>query len=183
MAAKHARHQMREDKNFKGTDPSEITAQSLYCAHSLWTRARKACRNLRVKFQVPDYDPPRPSSWSLADAVKRPMRASNSIVSLKNARRNVFLTCQTRAKLREPCHLMVSPVGLLGFTMASTYASVIGASYIVQGLTSSPHDRILTGGLLMKTRYAVYVTPTPKPCLISFAIAPPTWSRSATDTT
>ena len=31
MAAKHARHPMREDKNFKGTDPSEITAQYLYC--------------------------------------------------------------------------------------------------------------------------------------------------------
>ena len=29
-----------------------------YRTHSLWTRARKACRNLRVKFQVPDYDPP-----------------------------------------------------------------------------------------------------------------------------
>ena len=32
MAAKHARHDMREDKNFKGTDPSETTAQYLYCA-------------------------------------------------------------------------------------------------------------------------------------------------------
>ena len=31
MAAKHARHDMREDKNFKGTDPSETTAQYLYC--------------------------------------------------------------------------------------------------------------------------------------------------------
>ena len=31
MAAKHAWHQMREDKNFKGTDQSEITAQYLYC--------------------------------------------------------------------------------------------------------------------------------------------------------
>ena len=29
-----------------------------YRTHSLWTRARKACRNLRVKFEVPDYDPP-----------------------------------------------------------------------------------------------------------------------------
>ena len=29
-----------------------------YRTHSLWTRARKACRNLRVKFHVPDYDPP-----------------------------------------------------------------------------------------------------------------------------
>lgn len=29
-----------------------------YRTHSLWTRARKACRNLRVKFLVPDYDPP-----------------------------------------------------------------------------------------------------------------------------
>ena len=41
MAAKHARHDMREDKNFRGTDilvelsgtdPSETTAQYLYCA-------------------------------------------------------------------------------------------------------------------------------------------------------
>jgi hypothetical protein len=32
MAAKHARHDMRKDKNFKGSDPSELTAQSLYCA-------------------------------------------------------------------------------------------------------------------------------------------------------
>ena len=32
MAAKHARHNMRKDKNFKGSDPSELTAQSLYCA-------------------------------------------------------------------------------------------------------------------------------------------------------
>ena len=31
MAAKHARHDMRKDKNFKGSDPSELTAQSLYC--------------------------------------------------------------------------------------------------------------------------------------------------------
>ena len=31
MAAKHARHDMREDKNFTGTDPSETTAQYLYC--------------------------------------------------------------------------------------------------------------------------------------------------------
>ena len=29
-----------------------------YRTHSLWTRARKACRNLQVKFEVPDYDPP-----------------------------------------------------------------------------------------------------------------------------
>ena len=29
-----------------------------YRTHSLWTRARKACRNLRVKLEVPDYDPP-----------------------------------------------------------------------------------------------------------------------------
>ena len=35
MAAKHARHDMREDKNFKGTDPSETTAQYLYCAATL----------------------------------------------------------------------------------------------------------------------------------------------------
>ena len=28
-----------------------------YRTHSLWTRARKACRNLRVKFHVRDYDP------------------------------------------------------------------------------------------------------------------------------
>ena len=35
MAAKHARHDMREDKNFKGTDPSETTAQYLYCASVL----------------------------------------------------------------------------------------------------------------------------------------------------
>ena len=34
MVAKQAQHQMREDKNFKGTDPSEITAQSLYCAYA-----------------------------------------------------------------------------------------------------------------------------------------------------
>ena len=34
MAAKHARHDMREDKNFKGTDPSETTAQYLYCDNS-----------------------------------------------------------------------------------------------------------------------------------------------------
>ena len=30
-----------------------------YRTHSLWTRARKACRNLCVKFHVPDYDPRR----------------------------------------------------------------------------------------------------------------------------
>ena len=35
MAAKHARHDMREDKNFKGTDPSETTAQYLYCAYTV----------------------------------------------------------------------------------------------------------------------------------------------------
>ena len=35
MAAKHARHDMREDKNFKGTDPSETTAQYLYCVFTL----------------------------------------------------------------------------------------------------------------------------------------------------
>jgi hypothetical protein len=34
MAAKHARHDMRKDKNFKGSDPSELTAQSLYCGKS-----------------------------------------------------------------------------------------------------------------------------------------------------
>jgi hypothetical protein len=28
MAAKHARHDMRKDKNFKDSDPSELTAQS-----------------------------------------------------------------------------------------------------------------------------------------------------------
>ena len=30
MAAKHAQHEMREDKNFKDVDTSEISAQSLY---------------------------------------------------------------------------------------------------------------------------------------------------------
>ena len=39
MAAKHARHDMRKDKNFKGSDPSELTAQSLYCGYV--TRADK----------------------------------------------------------------------------------------------------------------------------------------------
>jgi hypothetical protein len=34
MAAKYARHDMRKDKNFKGSDPSELTAQSLYCANN-----------------------------------------------------------------------------------------------------------------------------------------------------
>ena len=34
MAAKHARHDMREDKNFKGTDASETTAQYLYCGQA-----------------------------------------------------------------------------------------------------------------------------------------------------
>ena len=42
MAAKHARHDMREDKNFKGTDPSETTAQYLYCAIS--AKAFEVCR-------------------------------------------------------------------------------------------------------------------------------------------
>ena len=34
MTAKHARHDMRKDKNFKGSDSSELTAQSLYCDNS-----------------------------------------------------------------------------------------------------------------------------------------------------
>ena len=29
-----------------------------YRTHSLWTRARKACRNLKISFQVPDFNPP-----------------------------------------------------------------------------------------------------------------------------
>jgi hypothetical protein len=40
MAAKHARHDMRKDKNFKGSDPSELTAQSLYCAQGIGRTAR-----------------------------------------------------------------------------------------------------------------------------------------------
>ena len=44
MVAKHARHQMREDKNFKGTDPSEITAQYLYCDLD---KGFRVLRNLR----------------------------------------------------------------------------------------------------------------------------------------
>ena len=31
MAAKHAWHELREDKNFKDADTSEISIQSLYC--------------------------------------------------------------------------------------------------------------------------------------------------------
>ena len=37
MAAKHARHDMREDKNFRGTDPSQTTAQYLYCDYKVTT--------------------------------------------------------------------------------------------------------------------------------------------------
>ena len=45
MAAKHARHDMREDKNFKGTDPSETTAQYLYCGYSYQQWQKLETRN------------------------------------------------------------------------------------------------------------------------------------------
>ena len=31
MAAKHARHKMRKDKNLKGSDPSEASGHYLFC--------------------------------------------------------------------------------------------------------------------------------------------------------
>ena len=66
------------------------------------------------------------------------MRISSSIVLAKNVRRNVFLACQTRVKLREFCHVMVSEAVPPGYTMAATFGSATGVSFTVLGLTSSP---------------------------------------------
>jgi hypothetical protein len=46
MAAKHARHDMRKDKNFKGSDPSELTAQSLYCD------SNEKVENLQITLEI-----------------------------------------------------------------------------------------------------------------------------------
>ena len=50
MAAKHARHDMREDKNFKGTDPSETTAQYLYCDASKQNMETQKVQNVMLEF-------------------------------------------------------------------------------------------------------------------------------------